>query len=278
MVASFERARELVYRSGRVLEQRLFTRLFEDGDAEGVVVAVLAYRNEDGGFGHGLEPDKLAPDSQPLDVQTALARLQDAGARRPELALGAADWLDTIADERGLVPIVLPSVTAYPHANHWEGGVFPPEVNCTIGIAGYMHELGIEHPWLVRATEACSEELRKKLPEDAHAFHDALPFVRFAPGGKEVEDRLAESLPKARWFLADPDDDSYGLPPTKFPREWFDAAVYVAHLDRLEAEQDEEGGWPIPWEPPGPASYHAWRAILTIENLRVLDENGRLQR
>jgi hypothetical protein len=278
MGASFARARELVYGSGRVLERRFFACLFEDGDADGVVAGVLAYRNEDGGFGHGLEPDKLAPESQPLDVQTALARLHDAGAREPEIALRAADWLNTVADERGLVPIVLPSVTDYPHANHWEGGVFPPEVNCTIGIAGYMHALGIEHPWLDRATETCTESLRAKLPEDAHAFHDAVPFVRFAPEGAELQALLAEGLPKARWFLADPDDDSYGLPPTKFPRGWFDDALYEAHLDRLESEQDEEGGWPIAWEPPGPASYHAWRAIVTIENLRVLDENGRLDR
>ena len=278
MSASFERARELVYRSGRVLERRLFARLFEDGDADGVFAAVLAYQNADGGFGHGLEPDKLAPESQPLDVQTALARLHDAGAREPEIALRAADWLDTVADERGLVPIVLPSVTEYPHANHWEGGVFPPAVNCTIGIAGYMHELGIEHPWLARATETCTEELRRKLPEDAHAFHDALPFVRFAPGGRELEDRLAEGLPNARWFRADPQDESYGLPPTQFPRAWFDGALYDAHLDRLESEQDEEGGWPITWEPPGPGSYHAWRAIFMIEALKVLDESGRLER
>jgi hypothetical protein len=278
MGASFERARELVYRSGRVLEQRLFARRYEGGDAQGVVSAVLAYRNEDGGFGHGLEPDKLAPESQPLDVQNALARLHDGGAQEPEIALRAADWLETIADERGLVPIVLPSVATYPRANHWEDGVFPPAVNCTIGIAGYMHALGIEHPWLTRATETCSEELGKQLPDDAHAFHDALPFVRYAPSAAELEGRLAEGLPQARWFRSDPEDESYGLPLTKFPRDWFDDSLYDAHLDRLESEQDDEGGWPIDWEPPGQASYHAWRAIFTLEALQVLDENGRLER
>jgi hypothetical protein len=278
MGASFERARELVYRSGRVLERRLFARLYEEGDVQGVVSAVLAYRNEDGGFGHGLEPDKLAPESQPLDVQNALARLHEGGGREPEIALRAADWLETVADERGLVPIVLPSVADYPRASHWEDGVFPPAVNCTVGIAGYMHALGIEHPWLTRASKTCSEELSKQLPEDAHAFHDALPFVRFGPGAAELEGRLADGLPQARWFRSDPEDESYGVPPTRFPRDWFDDSLYDAHLDRLESEQDDEGGWPIAWEPPGPASYHAWRAIFTLEALQVLDENGRLER
>ena len=47
-----------------------------------MVDAVAAYRNDDGGFGHGLEPDKLAPASQPLDVEVALERLVDGRRRR----------------------------------------------------------------------------------------------------------------------------------------------------------------------------------------------------
>ena len=66
------------------------------------------------------------------------------------------------------------------------------------------------------------------------------------------------------------------MPPTKFPREWFDGELYDAHLDRLESQQEEDGGWPVAWQPPGPASLAAWRAILTIEALRTLKANGRL--
>ena len=68
----------------------------------------------------------------------------------------------------------------------------------------------------------------------------------------------------------------YGVPPTKFPREWFSAALYDAHLDRLEGEQAEDGGWPVAWEPPGPGSLAAWRAILTLEAIATLRANGRL--
>jgi hypothetical protein len=41
---------------------------------------------------------------------------------------------------------------------------------------------------------------------------------------------------------------------------------------------DRDGGWPIAWEPPGPAAASAWRAIVTIEALRTLDANDRLPR
>jgi hypothetical protein len=274
--SSFERAREFVYRSGRVLERRLFERLFEDAGAEGVVASVLSYRNDDGGFGHGLEPDKLAPDSQPLDVEFALRTLSQAEAREPDLGLAACGFLEPLADERGFVPIVLPSVADYPRAEHWGDGNFPPGINPAAGIAGYLHESGVEHPWLTRVTESCAELIENETPAEAHEIHTATAFAERAPGGDALLPRLAEALPQAQWFKKDPADEGYGLPPTKFPREWFDDALYEAHLDRLEAEQAEDGGWTIAWEPPGPASVAAWRASVTIDALTTLQANGRL--
>jgi len=274
--ASFERARELVYRSGRVLERRLFARLHEDGPTAGVVSAVLGYRNDDGGFGHGLEPDKLAPQSQPLDVQFALRTLADVGADASEIGPAACVFLETLADERGFVPIVLPSVADYPRADHWGEGKFPPATSPAIAIAGYLHELGVEHPWAKRVTASCLEALEAETPSEAHQIHDALVFVERVPEAAHLAPRLAEALPKADWFRADPADEGYGLPPTKFPRDWFDDELYDAHLDRLESEQQDDGGWPIAWEPPGPASLAAWRAIVTMEAVQVLAANGRL--
>ena len=278
--ASFERARDLVYRSGRVLERRLFSRLFEDGDVHGVVSAVLAHGNADGGFGHGLEPDKLAPQSQPLDVQFALQTLSNAGAepraRVAEIGEGTCGFLEPLADERGLVPIVLPSVADYPRADHWGDGNFPPGINPTIAIAGYLNGLGVEHPWLSRATETCLETLENESLGEAHEIAAAAVFVEHVPEAEHLAPRLAEALPNAQWFLADPEAEGYGVPPTKFPREWFDDALYDAHLDRLESQQEDDGGWPVAWQPPGPGSLAAWRAILTIEALKTLKKNGRL--
>ena len=272
MDASFSRAKEFVYRSGRVLERRLFERLFDGADTEGVVSAVLAYRNDDGGFGNGLEPDKLAPQSQPLDVGFALKTLSEAGAREPEIGEQACGFLESLADERGFVPLVLPSVAEYPRADHWSDGTFQPTVSPAIGIAGYLHELGVEHPWLARVTKSCFDAIENEPPRDAHAIHDAVAFAERAPGGERLLPILAGALKQADWFRSDPQDEGYGLPPTRFPRDWFDGELYDAHLARLESEQQEDGGWPIAWEPPGPASVAAWRAIVTIEALRTLGE------
>src|SRR5579875_2503361 len=63
----FAAARDFIYREGRLLDQR-------------VLEALRGYRNAAGGFGHGLEPDKRCPASQPLDVETALQTMDAAGA------------------------------------------------------------------------------------------------------------------------------------------------------------------------------------------------------
>ena len=52
-----ERASEFMRTHARLLDRRRFELLFADGSAEGAFRALLAYRNSDGGFGYGLEPD-----------------------------------------------------------------------------------------------------------------------------------------------------------------------------------------------------------------------------
>lgn len=48
------RAERFVWLTARVLEQRLFAHHFRDGAPGPVETALDAYRNDDGGYGHGL--------------------------------------------------------------------------------------------------------------------------------------------------------------------------------------------------------------------------------
>ena len=49
---------------GRVLDRRRL-ELLEGGDPAAVLAALDGYRNPDGGYGWGLEPDLRAQESQP---------------------------------------------------------------------------------------------------------------------------------------------------------------------------------------------------------------------
>ncbi|MYU47712.1 hypothetical protein GTV15_07535, partial [Streptomyces sp. SID7803] len=52
-----DRAEQFIWLTARVLEQRRFAHQFLAAGADPVETALTAYANEDGGYGHALEPD-----------------------------------------------------------------------------------------------------------------------------------------------------------------------------------------------------------------------------
>ena len=112
----FDAAADFLAASARVLDRRVFERLFRGGAAEPVRDAVAAYRNADGGFGHALEPDCRAAASQPAAVEMALRIMDLADAWDERLVRDAIDWLATIAPAEGGAAFVEPSVSQGPHA------------------------------------------------------------------------------------------------------------------------------------------------------------------
>ena len=282
----FEQAREFLYRDARLLERRLFATRFEGASSDGVVDALLGYRNADGGFGHALEPDKRTPASQPLDVQFAFETLAEAGVAPEELVLPACDFLEAVSSADGLVPLALPGIEEYPRAPHWSADPYPPDLNPTATLVALLHRLGVEHPWRERAERGCFAALERGSLGDAHAILCVLQFLQWVPDRARA-DRLippvTAALPAAQWYRSDPDDPGYGQPPTRFASEpespWralFDDALFNAHLDRLERDQQDDGGWPITWEAPGEGARFEWRGIETRHALRVLTAYGRI--
>ena len=283
---TFSAGRAFIYREGRLLERRLFATEFEGAEPRGVLDALVGYRNPDGGFGHGLEPDKLCPDSQPLDVQFALQTMDAAGAVDRVMVQSALDFLTLVSGPEGGVPVLLPSILEYPHAPHWGEWAFPPGLNPTAGIAGLLHKHRVEHPWLDPATEFCWSELARGLPNDAHTISVVLTFLEFVPDRARAEaliPAVTDRLQGAAFYRADPAGQEYGLSPLNFAptpssrwRRLFRDEVIEAFLDQLLAGQQPDGGWPVSWEPPGQASLLAWRGLETLGALRTLTAYGRV--
>src|SRR5579884_29834 len=278
--------RDFIYREGRLLEQRLFATLFEGASPEGVLNALRGYRNVDGGFGHGLEPDKRCPDSQPLDVEVALQTMDAAGQADRDLAQGACDFLASLDHGAGGVPVVLPSIAGYPRAEHWGDGRFPVSLNPTAGMTGLLYKLDVEHPWRERAARFCWESLETGLPDDAHTLIEVFTFLEHVPDRERAEaliPRVAASLEGAAPFNADPNAEGYGLTPLHFApapssrwRALFDDSAVFGHLDRHQAGQAPDGGWTVTWVPPSEASTLEWRGRVTLDALRVLRAYGGL--
>ena len=289
--SAYTAGREFIRREGRLLERRLLAACFEGAAAAGVVDALRGYRNDDGGFGHGLEPDKRCPDSLPIDVEVALQALVTAGATDRPLVHGACEYLAKVAagaDRSGAVPLAFPVIEAYPRAEHWTDWTYEPALNPTAGLAGLLHQLGVaDRPWLAEATSWCWDQLGGSgLPDDAHALREVLAFLEHVPDRARADAaaaRVGDQLASASHFRADPDDQGYGLSPLSVApladsrwRGLFPPEVIRAHLDRLQRDQQPDGGWPIAWEPPSEASRLEWRGIVTLDALRTLASYGRI--
>jgi hypothetical protein len=288
-------ARAFLDREGRLVERRLAATLFDGADPTGAVAAIAAYRNDDGGFGHGLEPDKRCPDSLPIDVETALEHLWTSGAAADpavvQITSAACDWLASVAHTAGAggaVPLSLPVMERYPRAEHWTDWTYTPGLNPTAGLAGRLYRAGAgaDHPWLAQATDWCWARLESGFSEDAHALGEALLFLQHVPDRERAEAvarQVPEWLAGVAWFRSDPDDPGYGVTPLHFApvpdsrwRPLFADDVVDAHLDRMVRDQQADGGWAISWEPPGQASTLEWRGIETLRSLRTLRAYGRL--
>ena len=77
----------------RVLDRRRFELQNSDGDTGAVLAALSAYRNPDGGYGWGLEPDLRSPESQPGAAWHAFEAFGDAiPAIAPEAGALRTGW------------------------------------------------------------------------------------------------------------------------------------------------------------------------------------------
>lgn len=273
--------------NARLLEQHVYGCTFGGGSSGMVVASLNGYRNPDGGFGHGLEPDKRAPGSQPLDVEIALERLVWSGAPAADMVIDAVDWLEGRAVD-GLVPVLLSTIAGYPRAAHWSyTDEYLPSVNPTASIAAHLHRLGVQHSFVDLATDACFRTVEEgSVPDEAHDLLCLTRLANDAPDRRRataVAKRLAEAIPTARFVQMEPADDSYGVTPLDFApdpghvaRSWFDDRLIEGHLDALAGAQQPDGGWPVVWEPPSQAALWEWRGIRTLAALRVLAAYGRI--
>jgi hypothetical protein len=275
----------------RVLDRRVFHRLFSAGPAGPVRDAVAAYRNDDGGFGHGLEPDNRVDASQPPAVEMALRLMDVTDVWDERLVRDAIDWLVTVAPAEGgaafMEPIAARNPAAGLHAPWWvpEEG-HPASLVQTGQISGLLYARGFAHPWLDRATEVMWSRIEKLTEPTGYEMFGVLAFLQHVPDrGRAAEafSRVGPLLLERGLVALDPEAAGEVQTPLDFAplpgsiaRALFGEATIEAHLDHLAGAQRDDGGWMFNWLAWSPAAEADWRGYLTVDALRVLRANGRL--
>ena len=287
MQSSSEPGAEFVWKNARLLERAIFEYYFRSGSPERIRSVLRLYQNEDGGFGHALEPDLRAPDSQPLFVEFGLRTLYECKVRDHEIAYGVCEFLAHHSDLEQGIPLLFPSSQLYPRAEHMShAGNLLPAMDRLVGLVGLVNWQGVSHPWLPAAVEACLNYIDTSQNKDSHTILTSYCLLESVAQDKRVGalfDKLASLLKEADFFCWEAPVQSYGLTPLTFApapdsycRRIFSDSQIEAHLNDLIAQQQPDGGWSIMWNPPSEMARCEWRAQRTVQALETLRAYGRI--
>ena len=280
---------------GRVLDRRRFDLLTGSGQPDAVVAAVDGYRNPDGGYGWGLEPDLRSGTSQPGGALHALEAFADLAPATTPRAAQVCDWLASVTLPDGGLPFALPVPDPEACAPFWvQADPATSSLQITAVVAATAYRVAAVdpavagHPWLARATAYCLAAI-DALDADVHAMELAFAVQFLDAAGRASEearallDRLAPLIPAdGRLHVTGGAEDEFMRPLDFAPlpggpaRDLFAPAVVEAELDRLAAGQQDDGGWTVDFDSYSPAATLEWRGHRTVSALVLLRANGRL--
>jgi hypothetical protein len=293
MTLDLAAAADFMAAHARVLDRRRFELLNGGTNASGVLAALDGYRNPDGGYGWGLEPDLRTPESQPGSAHHAFEVFAEVAPATVPHAATLCDWLDSVTLPDGGLPMALPIGIDAGSAPWWRSA--DPQVSSlqiTTVAAGEAqrvaaHDAAVaEHPWLERATRYCLDAIEAM--EDA-PFAYVLAFsIRFLDAVHETRPEAAGLLEKlARHVPADgripvrggtEEEALRPLDIAPYPdrpaRQLFEPDVIAADLERLAGLQREDGGWTVDYRPISPAGALDWRGYSTVRAVDILRRNG----
>ncbi len=279
-----EKAELFILNNARLLERQLFAYHFKNGSREAVLAALKAYQNSDKGFGNALEPDKRTASSQPIDQEFALRILDDLGLKG-DFVQDICSFITSITRPDGGIPFVLESVADAPRAPWWNTEPNPSaNINPTASIAGLLHKHKINHAWLSKATSFCWSVIESL--EDAHDndLICILLFLEHAPDQERANEafkRIGKIVLKhsaldlnGEGYVHPP--YAYAPTPSSLAYQLYKPELMKAHLEALVKKQQEDGGWKITWPPVSPSCELEYRAIVTLNHLKILKAYGYL--
>jgi hypothetical protein len=290
------RAEAFMAAHARVLDRRRFEAATSDSDAarEAVVRGLDAYRNSDGGYGWGLEPDLRAPESQPGGALHALEALADAAPAAAPHAAALLDWLAGVTLPDGGLPFALPVGDPAGCAPFWvQADPARSSLQITAAVAAQAHRLARreatvrDHPWLETATRYCFDAIARidEVPF-AYVLSFALQFLDVAadtrPRARELLDHLGQFVPRdgALAVAGGAEGETLHLldlspEPGRPSRQLLDPGAVAEDLDRLERGQRQDGGWTVDFTGYSDAASLEWRGYATAGAVAVLRTNGR---
>ena len=281
------KARDFILTNARMIERRLFHYHFENGSKEGVFHAVYAYRNPDGGFGHGMEPDTASPESQPLFSIMALESLDEADYLTKEIILNdLMPYFEGITTEKGGIPWMFRPTSEYPCEGHFKTVKEWAALSTTAPLLGILEKHDISIPWMDNAEDFVWSEFERI--QDKHAFcYLCVPrWLMFLEHTKN-RDKAEKTINDLKNWISnngiiceDKTDDGWGLygkPHSLNYAPSSDSILYPifsketieADITELIRRQKDDGRWDT-WYGISEGTKLEWAGIQTLWALKTL--------
>lgn len=279
----------------RVLDRRRFQLLMGETGPAAALAALDGYRNPDGGYGWGLEPDLRSPESQPAAALHAFEVFEDTAQAAGAPAAALCDWLASVSRPDGSLPFALPLTITAGTAPWWAGAdPAASSLQITAAVTAGAHRAGAHdpgvagHPWLDRATRYCLAAI-EAIDEAPHAY--VLAFaVRFLdavhdthPEAAGLLKHLGRHFPASGQLHVEGGTAGEMLRPLNFApfpgrpaRSLFTAEAVTADLDRMAGLQQDDGGWTVDFAEVSPAGVLEWRGYATVSAIGILRRNARI--
>ncbi len=292
---NFNKARDFILTNARMIERRLFHFHLGKVDPEGVFHALYAYRNSDGGFGHGMEPDTASPKSQPLFSIMALETLDDIGYLNSDLIQrDFIPYFESVLTDKGGIPWMLRPTSDYPCAEHFKTVKEWAALSTTAPLLGILEKYNLEIPWMQKAEAFVWQEIERI--KEKHVFcHLCVPrrlmFLQYTKSRTKADKAIIDLK---QWILADgvlckdKSDEGWGLygkphslyyapSPVSLLHPIFSKDTIDSDLNELISRQNKDGRWDT-WYGLSEGMKLERAGIQTMWTLRTLDYYGRIEK
>lgn len=246
------------------------------GSSQDVLDALRVYQQPDGGF-TGIEVDIKAPVSNPFATRLALQVMLSLRDRPGSTVMEqTGQWLRDTQHADGDWHFA-PEIHEHQLAPWFAGWTFP-SLNPACSLAGLAKALDLATPEMLDRVAALWDEYASLDDAESGNFYPMLPLIEYvAHIDVEARDAWLDSLAKgvSRGIAANSFGDAehalehiVGGGPDLAAR--LDPVDLSKVIDIVLADQQEDGGWPTPYDP-------AWRPWTTANMLVLLSRLDEFQ-
>lgn len=303
---TFQKTSSWIKRNARPLETARWEYVFENGSKDRVLHILSAFQNEDGGFGHGIEPDFWLPHSSPMATWAAGEILMEIDVDPNEkIVKSMVSYLtNTPQIDTGIWSSVLPENNQHPHAPwwHWQQGVqrnwmFNPSVQLSAFLVAWSpsQSTASQIGWI--SLKKAVNHLMENTEMDRHEINNYQQLIKlmepyeatfYSKIHYSLND-ISEKILKLVEGCVDKDVSNWSTGYKALPLDFIDSpddplcerigALVEQNLKFYLEQMSDEGIWDISWSWGNYPEEFAvakryWKGILAVKRYSILKAFG----